>query len=88
MRFGTLYVDIGFRIEDKKGLVSQDSSAVEKENFDPVPRGKEPLIHSMSKICESEAEVVREHGCSAQTQTRIGLLKEIPRSGVQIPCLS
>ncbi len=26
--------------------------------------------------------------CSAQTQTRIGLLEEIPRSGVQIPCLS
>jgi hypothetical protein len=25
--------------------------------------------------------------CSAQTQTRIGLLEEIPRSGVQIPCL-
>jgi hypothetical protein len=27
-------------------------------------------------------------GCSAQTVTRIGLLEEIPRSGVQIPCLS
>jgi hypothetical protein len=26
--------------------------------------------------------------CSAQTQTKIGLLEEIPRSGVQIPCLS
>jgi hypothetical protein len=26
-------------------------------------------------------------GCSAQTVTRIGLLQEIPRSGVQIPCL-
>jgi hypothetical protein len=26
--------------------------------------------------------------CSAQTVTRIGLLEEIPRSGVQIPCLS
>jgi hypothetical protein len=25
---------------------------------------------------------------SAQTVTRIGLLEEIPRSGVQIPCLS
>ncbi len=25
--------------------------------------------------------------CSAQTQTRIGLLEEIPRSGVQISCL-
>ncbi len=25
--------------------------------------------------------------CSAQTQTRIGLLEEIPRSGFQIPCL-
>ncbi len=25
--------------------------------------------------------------CLAQTQTRIGLLEEIPRSGVQIPCL-
>jgi hypothetical protein len=55
-----LYVDAGFHFEDKKGLVSQDSSAVEKENFDPVPRSKEPLIPSMSKICESEAEVVGE----------------------------
>jgi hypothetical protein len=27
-------------------------------------------------------------GCSAQTVTRIELLEEIPRSGVQIPCLS
>ena len=26
--------------------------------------------------------------CSAQTVTRIGLLEEIPRSGVQIPCLT
>ncbi len=26
--------------------------------------------------------------CLVQTQTRIGLLEEIPRSGVQIPCLS
>ncbi len=26
--------------------------------------------------------------CSAQTVTRIGLLEEIPRSGVKIPCLS
>jgi hypothetical protein len=26
--------------------------------------------------------------CSAQTVARIGLLEEIPRSGVQIPCLS
>jgi len=26
--------------------------------------------------------------CSAQTVTRIGFLEEIPRSGVQIPCLS
>jgi hypothetical protein len=25
--------------------------------------------------------------CSAQTVTRIGLLEEIPRNGVQIPCL-
>jgi hypothetical protein len=33
-----------------KGLVSQNSSTVEKENFDPVPRSKEPLIPSMSKI--------------------------------------
>ncbi len=32
----------------------------------------------------------RDAACSAQTQTRIGLLEveEIPRSGVQIPCLS
>jgi hypothetical protein len=33
-----------------KGLVSQDSSTVEKESFDPVPRSEEPLIPSMSKI--------------------------------------
>ncbi len=33
-----------------KGLNSQGSSTVEKENFDPVPRSKEPLIPSMSKI--------------------------------------
>jgi hypothetical protein len=31
---------------------------------------------------------VRVSDCSAQTVTRIGLLEEIPRSGVQIPCLS
>ena len=28
------------------------------------------------------------YNCSAQTVTRIGLLEEIPRSGVQNPCLS
>jgi hypothetical protein len=50
LRFGALYVDAVFHIEDKKGLVSQDSSTVEKENFDPVPRSKEPLIPSMSKV--------------------------------------
>jgi hypothetical protein len=33
-----------------KGLVSHDSFAVEKENLDPVPRSKELLIPSMSKI--------------------------------------
>jgi hypothetical protein len=60
LRFGTLYVDAWFHIEDKKGLVSQDSSTVEKENFDPVLRGKELLVPSMSKICEREAEVVGE----------------------------
>ncbi len=31
---------------------------------------------------------IRNGPCSAQTVTRIGLLEEIPRSGVQIPCLS
>jgi hypothetical protein len=31
-------------------LVSQDSSTVERRNFDPVPRSKEPLIHSVSII--------------------------------------
>jgi hypothetical protein len=50
LRFGSLYVDAGFHIENKKELVSQDSSTVEKENFDPVPRSKEPMIPSMSKI--------------------------------------
>ncbi len=29
-----------------------------------------------------------EKECSARTGTRIGLLEEIPRSGVQIPCLT
>ena len=33
-----------------KGLVSQDSSTVEKENFDTVPRSEEPLFPLMSKI--------------------------------------
>jgi hypothetical protein len=47
-----LCVDAGFHIEDKKGLVSRDSSTVEMENFDPVTRSKEPPIPSMSKICE------------------------------------
>ncbi len=47
-----LCVDAGFHIEDKKGLVSRDSSTVEMENFDPDPRSKEPLIPSMPKICE------------------------------------
>ncbi len=37
---------------------------------------------SLTKDCISD------HLCSAQTVTRIGLLKEIPRIGVQIPCLS
>ncbi len=58
MRFGTLYVEAGFQIEDKKGLVSQDSSTVEKENVDPVPRNKEPLIPSMSKICTVRLELL------------------------------
>jgi hypothetical protein len=31
--------------------------------------------------------IIYYHMCSAQTVTRIGLLEEIPRSGVQIPCL-
>jgi hypothetical protein len=62
LRFGTLYVDAGFHIEAKRGLVPQDSSTVEEENFDLVPRSKDPLIPSMSKICESEAVVVERHG--------------------------
>jgi hypothetical protein len=33
---------------------------VEKENFDPVPRSKEPLIPSCPKLC-GEAEVVERH---------------------------
>ncbi len=32
--------------------------------------------------------IIEVRSCSAQTVTRIGLLEEIPRSGVQIPCLS
>jgi hypothetical protein len=35
-----------------------------------------------------DGDVVDYEDCSAQTVTRIGLLEEIPRSGVQIPCLS
>ncbi len=58
MRFGTLYVDAGFHTEDKKGLVSQDSSTVEKENVDPVPRNKEPMIPSMAKICIVRLELL------------------------------
>ncbi len=44
----------------------------------------ERLFHSEGK-CFNETVV---SFCSAQTQTRIGLLEEIPRSGVQIPCHS
>jgi hypothetical protein len=45
-----LCLKICITVRCNKGLVSQDSSTVEKENFDPVPRSKEPLILSMSKI--------------------------------------
>jgi hypothetical protein len=42
VRFVTLYIDAGFHIEDMKGLVSQDSSTVEKENF----KGLVAVCHS------------------------------------------
>jgi len=37
--------------------------------------------------CKSSEANRFDSDCSAQTVTRIGLLEEIPRSGVQIPCL-
>ncbi len=44
-------------------------------------------IKFSSYIRKFKVEQLQSH-CSAQTVTRIGLLEEIPRSGVQIPCLS
>jgi hypothetical protein len=46
-----LCVDAGFHIEDKKGLVSQDSSTVDMENFDPVPWSKEDQSVTLRRAC-------------------------------------
>jgi hypothetical protein len=45
-------------------------------------------LHAFSYEFESSGCDKIQRLCSAQTVTRIGLLEEIPRSGVQIPCLS
>jgi hypothetical protein len=45
-----LCLKICITVRCHKVLVSQDSSTVEKDHFDPVPSSKEPLIPSMSKI--------------------------------------
>ncbi len=47
-----------------------------------------PVSTTQGELVVKFAAGVVDTGCSAQTQTRIGLLEEIPRSGVQIPCLS
>jgi hypothetical protein len=52
--------------------------------FQLVSRG---FFLQFATQCWLGASIGNAH-CSAQTQTRIGLLEEIPRSGVQIPCLS
>jgi hypothetical protein len=46
-----LCVDGGFHIEDKKVLVSQDSSTVDMENFDPVPCSKEDQSVILRRAC-------------------------------------
>jgi hypothetical protein len=56
------------------------------------------IQQAIAEIVEKEIDLIQDggkikrqndidHHCSAQTVTRIGLLEEIPRSGVQIPCL-
>ncbi len=50
--------------------------------MDPVYQVRQPdHIDQVDQIVQLVSK------CSAQTVTRIGLLEEIPRSGVQIPCL-
>ncbi len=58
---------------------------------DSIPPGWESIRGLLKRFTNTGS---RERGgdalsnaCSAQTVTRIGLLEEIPRSGVQIPCL-
>jgi hypothetical protein len=46
------------------------------------------FLHILSLTCACKQTDLKDDICSAQTVTRIGLLEEIPRSGVQIPCLS
>jgi hypothetical protein len=46
-----LCVDAGFHIEDKKGLVSQDSFTVYMEIFDPVPWSKEDQSVTLRRAC-------------------------------------
>ncbi len=80
-----------------------DEGDGEPEGGDAEDRGEDPLGgpagglephqdvscgSSIPHIREKAFLVNNQHLCSAQTVTRIGLLEEIPRSGVQIPCLS
>ncbi len=52
-----------------------------------VQRGSDHSVPFLQEKLDSDPYFVL-NSCSAQTVTRIGLLEEIPRSGVQIPCLS
>ncbi len=45
-----------------KGLVSQDSSTVETENFDPVPRSETPWFLQCRKLCDEAEDVERHFG--------------------------
>ncbi len=56
---------------------------------DPLVRRMDPdpaLDPDPSIIMQNNKKNLESY-CSARTGTRIGLLEEIPRSGVQIPCL-
>ncbi len=67
-----------------------------KRNFRPSRGSSKVCLHwyapsKMKKEKKNSKEmhtIENKTDCSAQTVTRIGLLEEIPRSGVQIPCLS
>jgi hypothetical protein len=59
---------------------------IQKNNENPNPHSAEQ-DSSSDKALTPCCEKVLVPTCSAQTQTRIGLLEEIPKSGFQIPCL-